>query len=205
MENVLSVNFDEDGKAYTALTSLKQLDEQGQTKLGGAAVVLRHEDGHIETKDEIDDPALAGTAAGGVIGLIVGIIGGPLGILVGGYTGLLVGSIADMSQAEDTESALGDVAYAVKPGHPALIAVATEQSPEVIDAAMSTLGGTVLRRPLDVVLSEVAAAEDAQRAAEREARKKLREERQGKAKADIDAKISELKARVHREPAGAGH
>jgi uncharacterized membrane protein len=204
MENVLAVNFDDDTKAYMALTSLKQLDEQGQLKLGGAAVVERKADGHIETKDEVGDPALAGTATGGVIGLILGVLGGPLGILIGGYTGLLVGSVFDMTEADDTESALSDVARSVHPDRPALIAVATEQSPEVFDTAMSTLGGTVVRRSLDEVLSEIAAAEDAQRAAEREARKKLREERQAKAKEDVHAKIEELKAKVHREPAGAG-
>jgi uncharacterized membrane protein len=204
MENVLTVNFEEDGKAYTALTSLKQLDEQGQLKLGGAAVVLRNEDGHIETKDEIGDPEFAGTATGSIVGVIVGVLGGPLGILVGGYTGLLVGSLVDMAEADDTDSALSAVAHAVKPGRTALIAVATEQSPEVLDTAMSTLGGTVMRRELDAVLGEIAAAEDAQQAAEREARKKLRDERQAKAKHDVDAKIEELKAKVHREPAGAG-
>jgi uncharacterized membrane protein len=204
MENVLAVNFDEDSKAYAALTSLKQLDQQGQVKLGGAAVVIRSDDGHIETKDEIGDTDFAGTAAGGVIGLIIGVLGGPLGVLLGGYTGVLVGSLYDMADADDTESALSAVARSVRPGRPALIAVATEQSNEVIDAAMSTLGGTVVRRDLDLVLSEIAAAEDAQRAAEREARKKLHDERQAKVKHDVDAKIAELKAKVHREPAGAG-
>jgi uncharacterized membrane protein len=204
MENVLTVNFEDDAKAYAALTSLKQLDEQGQLKLGGAAVVVRHEDGHIETKDEVGSPDFAGTATGGVVGLIIGVLGGPLGVLLGGYTGLLVGSIFDISEADDTESALSDVARAVRPGHPALIAVATEQSPEVIDAAMTTLGGTVVRRSLDVVLSEIAAAEDAQRAAEKEARKKLREERETKAKEDVQTKIEELKAKLHHDPVGAG-
>ena len=204
MESVLTVNFDDDTKAYAALTSLKQLDEQGQVKLGGAAVVLRSEDGHIETKDEVGDPDFAGTATGGVLGLIIGVLGGPLGVLIGGYTGLLIGSLFDMGEADDTESALTDVARSVRPGHPALIAVTTEQSPVVIDAAMTTIGGTVVRRSLDVVLSEIAAAEDAQRAAEREARKKLREEREAKAKDDVHAKIDELKAKVHRHPVGAG-
>ncbi len=204
MENVLAVNFDEDSKAYSALTSLKQLDQQGQVKLGGAAVVIRSDDGHIETKDEIGDTDFAGTATGGVIGLIIGVLGGPLGVLLGGYTGVLVGSLYDMADADDTESALSAVARSVRPGRPALIAVATEQSNEVIDAAMSTLGGTVVRRDLDLVLSEIAAAEDAQRAAEREARKKLHDERQAKVKHDVDAKIAELKAKVHREPAAAG-
>ena len=204
MENVLTVNFDDDTKAYTALTSLKQLDEQGQLQLDAAAVVVRNEDGHIETKDEVGDPEFAGSATGGVLGLIIGVLGGPLGVLIGGYTGLLIGSLFDMGEADDTESALSDVARSVRPGRPALIAVATEQSPEVLDAAMKTLGGTIVRRYLDVVLSEIAAAEDAQRAAEREARKKLREERQTKAKEDVHSKIEELKAKVHHQPVGAG-
>jgi uncharacterized membrane protein len=204
MESVLAVNFDDDTKAYAALTSLKELDEQGQLKLSGAAVVLRNEDGQIETKEEIGDTGFAGTATGGIVGLIVGVLGGPLGILIGGYTGLLVGSLFDMDESDHTESALSDIARSVRPGRPALIAAATEQSPEVLDAAMTTLGGTVVRRSLDVVLSEIAAAEDAQRAAEREARKKLHAEREAKAKEDVHAKIDELKAKVHHQPVSAG-
>jgi uncharacterized membrane protein len=203
MESVLAVNFDDDTNAYAALTSLKELDEQGQLKLNGAAVVLRNEDGQIETKEEIGDTGFAGTATGGVVGLIVGVLGGPLGILIGGYTGLLVGSLFDMDESDHTESALSDIARSVRPGRPALIAAATEQSPEVLDAAMKTLGGTVARRSLDVVLSEIAAAEDAQRAAEREARKKLHAEREAKAKEDVHAKIDELKAKVHHQPVSA--
>jgi uncharacterized membrane protein len=204
MENVLAVNFNDDTKAYAALTSLKQLDEQGQLKLDGAAVVLRNEDGQIETKEEIGDSEFAGTATGGIVGLIVGVLGGPLGILIGGYTGLLVGSLFDMDETDHTESALSDIARSVRPGRPALIAAATEQSPEALDAAMKTLDGTVVRRNLDEVLAEIAAAEDAQRAAEREARKELHEKREAKAKEDVHAKIEELKAKVHHQPAGAG-
>jgi uncharacterized membrane protein len=204
MENVLAVNFNDDTKAYAALTSLKQLDEQGQLKLDGAAVVLRTEDGQIETKEEIGDSEFAGTATGGIVGLIVGVLGGPLGILIGGYTGLLVGSLFDMDETDHTESALSEIARSVRPGRPALIAAATEQSPEVLDAAMKTLDGTIVRRNLDEVLAEIAAAEDAQRAAEREARKQLHEKREAKAKEDVHAKIEELKAKVHHQPAGAG-
>jgi uncharacterized membrane protein len=204
MESVLAVNFDDDTKAYNALTSLKELDDQHQLELGGAAVVVRREDGSIETKDEIGDPEFVGTASGALVGLIIGVIGGPLGVLLGGYTGLVIGSVVDLGEADDTDSALRDVAHSVRPGRPALIAVVTEQSAEVFDAAMAPLGGHVIRRPLDAVLAEIAAAEDAQKAAEREARKKLREEREAKAKEDVNAKIEELKAKLHRQPAGAG-
>ena len=39
MDSVISVNFDDDSKAYEALTKLKELDSQGQLSLAEAAVV----------------------------------------------------------------------------------------------------------------------------------------------------------------------
>jgi hypothetical protein len=52
------------------------------------------------------------------------------------------------------------------------------------------------------VEAEIAAAEEAQRKAKKEARAHLREERKEKHKADVDAKIAELKAKLPRHHAG---
>jgi uncharacterized membrane protein len=205
MENVLAVNFSEDSKAYEALSQLKDLDGRGQVDLAGAAVVVRSEDGRVEIKDEVGDTGYSGTATGGVIGLIVGILGGPFGVLIGGATGLLIGSLFDLDDEEETESALSAISRSVRAEHPALLAEVSEGSSDVIDAAMEGLGGTVLRRSLDDVNAEIAAAEDAQAAAKREARKQLREARRTEVKERIREKIDELKAKLrggHR--AGAG-
>jgi uncharacterized membrane protein len=204
MDNVLAVNFAEDSKAYEALSSLKELDGQGQLDLAAAAVVVRGEDGHIDVKDEVGDSDLTGTATGGAVGLIIGILGGPFGILLGGATGLLLGSLYDLDESDATESALGDISRSVRPRRTALLAEADEQSPEVIDNAMASLGGLVLRRSLDDVQAEIAAAEDAQRAAAQEARKRLREQRQAKTKEEIRAKIDELKAKLKGLRVGGG-
>ena len=204
MENVLAVTFGEDSKAYEALTSLKELDGQGQLKLAAAAVVARAEDGSVETKDSVGDTGLEGTATGGIIGLVIGILGGPLGVLIGGATGLLIGSLYDMDDADETESALSDISRSVRAGHTAVVAQADEQSSEVVDAAMAQLGGTVVRRTADDVQAEIAAAEEAQRAAAAEARKRLREQRREQTKEKIHAKIEELKAKLHPHPVGAG-
>jgi uncharacterized membrane protein len=112
-DNVLVVTFGDDPKndtnAYQALTDLKQLDSQGQIKIAGAAVITRDLDGHVEVKSEVGNEPYAGAASGGVIGLLVGIIGGPLGVLLGGSYGLLVGSLFDLDEAETTESVLADM------------------------------------------------------------------------------------------------
>jgi uncharacterized membrane protein len=204
MDNVLAVTFGEDSKAYEALTTVKQLDAQDQINLAAAAVVVRTDDGRLETKDQVGDDGLEGTATGGLIGLIIGILGGPFGVLLSGATGLLVGSLFDLADDDDTESALEELSRSAQVGRTTLLAQVNEQSPEVVDTAMARLGGTVLRRSMDDVEAEIAAAEDAQRAAKKAARKQLREQRRAQAKEKIHAKIEELKAKLHRHPVGAG-
>ena len=197
MENVLTVNFTEDGDAYEALTTLKELDDQGQVALEGAAVVQRHEDGTIAIKDEVGDIGYEGTATGGIVGLIVGILGGPIGVLLGGATGVLIGSLFDMDDLDESDSVLSEMSRALRVDHAAVVAAVDEQSPEVIDAAVDKLNGTILRLPLADVEAEIAAAEEAQRAAKQEARKKLREERREERKEKVEAKIAELKSKLH--------
>jgi uncharacterized membrane protein len=196
-ENVIAVIFTEDANAFEAMTQLKELDAQDQIKLAGAAVVTRAEDGHIEVKDEVGDQSFAGTASLGVLGLIIGILGGPLGVLVGGATGVLVGSLFDLSDTDDTESALSDISKSVQVDRTALLTQVTEQSTEVIDTAMQRLGGEVHRRTVEDVEAEVAATEKATRKAKREARKELIEARHHKHQEEIRAKIEELKAKLH--------
>jgi uncharacterized membrane protein len=205
MESVLAINFAQDPNAYEALTTLKELDGQGQVALQGAAVVLRNEDGGIDIKDEIGDTGYEGTATGGIVGLIVGILGGPFGVLLGGATGVLIGSLFDLDDLDETESVLGEMSRSVRVGHDAVLAQVNEQSPEVVDSAMERLGGTVVRRPLDDVEAEIAAAEDAQRAAKQAARKRLHEQRREQRKEQIQQKIAELKSKLHIDhPARTG-
>jgi uncharacterized membrane protein len=205
--NVLVVTFGEDPandkNAYQALTDLKQLDSQGQTKIAGAAVVERDVDGHLDVKSELGDNSYQGTATGGMIGLLVGIIGGPLGVLLGGSYGLLVGSLFDIDDVETTESDLADISKSVRPTRTALLAQVTEQSPEVIDTAMAKLGGEVMRRPVADVEEEVAAAQEAERKAKHEARKELHKARVEKNKENAHAKVEELKSKLHHNKAGA--
>jgi uncharacterized membrane protein len=194
--SVIAVSFEEDSNAYRALTSLKELDTQDRIRLEEAVVVVRGEDGQLTVKDRIDSPSMLGTASGGLTGLLVGIIGGPLGVLIGGTYGLLVGSLFDLYDLGATESSLAAISSSARLGHTSLLAVAVEQSPEVVDTTMAGVGGKLVRRPVAEVQAEIAAAEGAERKAKREARKELVRGRQEKTKAAVDAKVDELKAKL---------
>ena len=69
-ENILAVTFSEHSNAYEALSRLKELDATGEVRVRGAAVVVRDEDGKIETKEQINDQGWDGTASGGSVGLL---------------------------------------------------------------------------------------------------------------------------------------
>ena len=206
-DNVLVVTFGDDPakdeNAYQALTDLKQLDSQGQIRITGAAVITRDRDGRVDVKSDVGEDPFVGTASGGMIGLLIGIIGGPLGMLLGGAYGMLVGSLFDIDEVDTTESVLGEISKQVQPTRTAVLAQVIEQSPEVIDAAMARLGGEVLRRPAADVEDEIAVAEEAQRKAEDEARKELHKARVEETKADAHTKVEELKSKLHRSRAGA--
>jgi len=206
-QSVIAVSFEDDRNAYKAMTVLEELDSQRRIGVREAVVVARGEDGHVVTKDRAESSSLPGTATGGLLGLLIGVIGGPLGVLVGGTYGLFVGSLFDISDADAADSALGSISSSVKVGHTALLAVIDEPSTEIVDAAMSDLGGTVARRPMAEVEAEIAAAEDAERTAKREARKELNRSRRERNQAAVNAKVEELKGKLHHrqqtEPAGA--
>ena len=175
------MSLEEDDNAYEALTQLKQLDSQGRLDLQAAAVVVRSEEGRVAIMDEVSNNRASGTATGGIIGLLIGVLGGPLGILIGGATGLLIGSLFDAEDEDDTVSVLSDISRAARVGHAVLLAEVNEPSPGVIGTAMSRLGGTVLRRSVAEVEAELAPAEDAQREAKKRARKVLRGAARGQA------------------------
>ncbi len=197
--NVIAVSFENDDEAYAGLVRLKQLDAEGQVELRGAAVVTRDSSGHLITEEKAGDDEPVGIVSGGIIGLLVGILGGPLGVLIGGATGVLVGSLFDLDDTEGTTSVLEAIAKTVRPGHHTLLAELNEPSDHgVVDGVMATRSGTVVRRDVRDVEAEIAGAEEAQHKAKKEARKRLHEERNARQKADVDAKVAELKAKLPR-------
>jgi uncharacterized membrane protein len=194
-DTVVCVTFDPDNNAYEAFSALKQLDAEDRLTLSAASVVVRGQDGRLVVKDEVDK-GVSMTAGGGLIGLLIGVLGGPLGILIGGTSGLLFGSLGELAETDRSESLLGEISASLQPGKTALLAQLTEPSYDAVDTAMGALGGTVLRRPIVDVEAEIAAAEKAQRHAQREADKELVRAQAQQDKVQARAKLQELKAKL---------
>jgi uncharacterized membrane protein len=196
-ENVVVVRFWEPSKAYQALSVLKECDAVGRIGLESAAVVQRGPGGELSIPESADNVGLVGTASGSLIGMLVGVLGGPVGVLLGWGAGALMGGAYDIDRAVTSDEALTVLGRAIPPKATAVIASVEEAGVEVIDGEMKKLDGEVTRRTVAEVMAELEAAEEAADAAAREARRVVREKRKAELTADVDERVGKLKEKLH--------
>lgn len=196
-KNVVVVRFVEPSKAYQALTVLKDCDAEGRIGLESAAVVERTPSGELRIPESADNVGPIGTASGSLIGMLVGVLGGPVGILLGWGAGALMGGAFDIDRAVTSDEALGVLARAIPPESTVVIASVEESAVEILDGEMTKLGGEVTRRSADEVLVELDAAEAAAASAAHEARKIVRAQRKAKLQAGYDEHVAKLKEKLH--------
>ena len=172
--NVITIAFAEDAKAYQALSDLKRAVVAGQLEVVAAAVVHRNADGQFTLKDGATDGSATGAAVTGtLIGSLIGILAGPLGVLLGASSGALLGTAVGLDKATATSSVIEQMMRAVPIGASVVVAQVNEVTHEALDKLVLDLGGVIVRRPADAVLAEVEAEADARDAAAKEARKVL--------------------------------
>jgi uncharacterized membrane protein len=183
-DNVIVVHFDEPSKAYQALSELNHLGDEGKVDVRSAVLLERRQDGTVRVPEGADNAAGLYLVSGGLVGMIVGALAGPVGLVLGASFGALGGSAAEVARATDQDVALDAIGARIVPGSPALVAEVTEPAEEVLDKAMAALGGTVTRRAASDVYGEVVAAENADAHEDVDAVKaRVREHRaEGKAK-----------------------
>jgi len=189
--NLIAVTFEDDSKAYEALSKLNQANRSGRVGVTSAAVAVRDMDGRISVPEGADAVLGAGIMGGGLLGLMMGVFAGPIGLFFGFGAGALVGGLFDVQRAERESGVLGVIADTLPRGGTALVAEVDEYAVEVVDGEMSALNGTVLRVPAAEVLAAVEAAEKAAGAAEREVVRVMHEER----KQQVKAKFDEIEAK----------
>ena len=196
-ENVVVVRFMEPSRAYQALSVLKECDANGRIGLESAAVVERTPTGELRTPESADNVGPVGIASGSLIGMLIGVLGGPVGVLLGWGAGAMMGGVFDVDRAETSDEALTVLGQAIPPGATAVIASVEESAVGVIDGEMKKLDGEVTRRSAYEVKCELEASEEAAEAAAREARRTIRDERKAKLSADVNERVGKAKEKLH--------
>ena len=195
--NVVVVRFNEPSKAYQALSVLKECDAKGRIALESAAVVERTPEGALQIAEGADNLGPVGAASGSLIGMLIGVLGGPVGVMLGWGGGALIGGAFDIDRAVTSDEALTVLGRAIPPESTAVIASVAEPAVEVIDGEMAKIGGEVTRRSAADVMDELEAVEAAADAAALEAMRTVHERRKAEVHADVDERMGKLKEKLH--------
>ena len=190
-ENLVLVNYKVESEAYQALSELKRDTANANYTISQAVIVKRENgqlntmDGFINGKDANDD-----TVTGSLIGGLVGILGGPIGILLGGSVGMLIGGAVDASGLVKDASLLEKAGDSIAEGETAIILLAQEEYETALTAKLNDFDVTITRFDAAEVAAEVEHAREVERQMAKETREKLREEKTEAFKETV-AKISE--------------
>lgn len=181
--NVLVVHFPENSKAFAALSQFKS-----QPGVRGAAVVERTADGQVRVADGYSPAGGSGVAVGGLVGSLIGILAGPVGVLLGWSTGMLVGGAFEVDELADAEDGFTILSRSIPAGTNALVVEMFETSHAIADDVAGELDGTITRIPARDMQAEIDSIREAERKAAAEARKVRRAQR----RAEFKEKLSGL-------------
>ena len=193
-ENLVLVNYKVESEAYQALSELKRDTANANYTISQAVIVKRENgqlntmDGFINGKDANDD-----TVTGSLIGGLVGILGGPIGILLGGSVGMLIGGAVDASGLVKDTSLLEKAGDSIAEGETAIILLAQEEYETALTAKLNDFDVTITRFDAAEVAAEVEHAREVERQMAKETREKLREEKTEAFKETVAKKSEELK------------
>ena len=194
-ENIITELFRRESEGFQAITELRQHPAIENNVVLQAVLVKRDEKG-VTVLDRYDSSLMtsSNTALGGLIGGFVGILGGPIGVLLMGSYGALLGNVADTGNMIGGEAMIETVAAKLMDGEAALIILAAEEDEAVLDAALGKFEGEIARFDAASVAEEVEEAVKLESEMARQAVYELRKTRlEGHVKAieDRRSKFSE--------------
>ena len=142
-ENIFVSVFDVESEGYQAFTELKQ-NPGDKTSYLSQIALTKKEDGAIKVLDSFDTGAatMNDTAIGGLVGACVGIIGGPIGVLLLGSYGALVGSVLDGADAVDQASMIEQIAGKMQDGDVVIVGLAAT----AVNVIIASMGAYCISR-----------------------------------------------------------
>ncbi|GAA4835385.1 hypothetical protein GCM10023221_10460 [Luteimicrobium xylanilyticum] len=177
----------------------KAREASGDYGLQAAAIVERSADGQLKVAEGDDSVIGSATLGGSLIGVLIGVLGGPVGTLLGLAVGATGGALVDATRADQGDEILVSFAQAVPAGSNAIVAETSEADTSVLDGFVTQHGGTIARRPLDDVIAELEANEEAADEAAKAARKALREKKKAERAESRSERVEALKAKFHHD------
>lgn len=157
-DTIVVLRFTDQGQAKRALQELKRLDRSRRLRVSAAALVAQPEQGGAGVPADAGDADGYFTPAGGIVGMLVDAVSGPVDAVYERPTEAFRGHGHPAGHEDERELLLEDVRRNLDPGITLVIAEIADPDPTVLDSALEGLGGSVTRRAARDVYAEVKTA-----------------------------------------------
>ena len=196
MLNIVVSIFEVESEAYQAITELK--NQKGlKTSIMSEAVLVDKKNGYYTILDNfvIEPDAMDDMAKGGLIGMCIGILGGPLGMLLGASVGSFAGVVSETDKTAETASMLEQMILKLSDNTLAIIGLAEEKDESEIDELLSKYKTIIARFDAAVVEQEVERARDMEKEMENLAKLEVRNQKKEEHQAKVEERRNKMKAR----------
>lgn len=195
MENVIISYFKVESEAYQALSDLKKASVFREELTISQVALLKKTNDRIVNEDGFDTGVRTEDDIwkGGLIGSLVGILGGPIGMLLGFGIGSLVGLAKDSEEALEESNLISGITSRMKEGDVAIVVIAQELSPKPYDLILENFDAETMRYRASSIQEEVEHAQAVEEKLREQAKKEIRQERSEQRKEKVEAYRSKFK------------
>lgn len=194
MQNVVAVLFRNESEGYQAITEFRNAPVTEKYAILQAALIKR-QGGELTVCDSFDSRIQKSekVVTGGLMGSLLGILGGPIGVILMGSYGALAGSLAGQADTAEGAAMLEIVAGKLLDGETAMVALVDEAEEVDLDEKLVKFNDIEIARfDAAVVAAELEEAEKMQLEMLRQTRRQLREVKFGPQKKAIEEKRAVL-------------
>jgi len=148
MTKVIVASFKEEAKAISALHKLVELDSFGDISIYDKIMVRKKANGDYEILKE-DGSNEWRTITGMAVGGLIGLLGGPVGVVIGLCTGTVIGGISESNHYNLEGDFLAKIEKSMPVGEISIVAEIDEYSIDFIDTNLKPYGAKILRSDVD--------------------------------------------------------
>jgi uncharacterized membrane protein len=118
--------FTQEKAGKAALKAMKQAKKDRKIYFDAAAVITQDADGDVHYSETDDMSTGKGASWGAVVGGVLGVLGGPVGIVAAAGAGALIGGAASHGDAGFSDDSLKQLGTAMSPGTSAVITISNK-------------------------------------------------------------------------------
>ena len=196
-ENVLIIYFNVESEGYQAFSEISHSAfSKDKSTLIEQASLIKREKGNIIAKEVLHNGKERNEdiIVGSIIGGFLGVLAGPLGVLLGMGVGATLTSLS-FNEDEENTGLIHSVTSRLQDNDIAILAVVQEENEAILDEYFAKFDTTIVRYDAHVIEEEIEYAEKLQKELVHQARVQMRQKRSEERKRIADQKRAYIQAR----------